>query len=137
VIHKRFLIIRQDRIGDVVLSTPLPREIKRKYPDSYVAVLVTEYTKDIYLNNPYVDEIIVFPPKNRKMGWIEYLDHVRELKRRRFDYAFMLLPDERINYILFLAGIRMRIGVGHKLLPVYNKCKECQQKEVYTIKTRS
>ena len=36
----RFLIARIDRIGDVVLSTPLPREIKKKYPDSYVAVLV-------------------------------------------------------------------------------------------------
>jgi len=34
----RFLIARIDRIGDVVLSTPLPREIKKKYPDSYVAV---------------------------------------------------------------------------------------------------
>ena len=54
----RFLISRIDRIGDVVLSTPLPREIKKKYPNSYVAVLVKHYTKDIYLNNPNVDEII-------------------------------------------------------------------------------
>jgi len=56
----RLLITRVDRIGDVVLSTPIPREIKRKYPDSFVAVLVRDYTKDVYTNNPYVDKIIVY-----------------------------------------------------------------------------
>ena len=29
----RFLIARIDRIGDVVLSTPIPREIKKTYPN--------------------------------------------------------------------------------------------------------
>ena len=48
----RILVARIDRIGDVVLSTPIPREIKRVYPDSFVSVLARHYTKDIYLNNP-------------------------------------------------------------------------------------
>ena len=56
----RILITRIDRIGDVVLSTPIPREIKKAYPDSFIAVLVKKYTRDIYLNNPYVDEIILY-----------------------------------------------------------------------------
>ena len=61
----RFLIARIDRIGDVVLSTPLPREIKKKHPNSFVAVLVKHYTKDVYFNNPNVDEIIISSsPKN-------------------------------------------------------------------------
>ena len=59
----RLLITRIDRIGDVILSTPIPREVKRKYPNSFIAVLVQDYTKDIYLNNPYVDEIIVYKLK--------------------------------------------------------------------------
>ena len=46
--NPRILITRTDRIGDVVLSTPLPRAIKKKYPESYVAVLIKKYTKDIY-----------------------------------------------------------------------------------------
>jgi ADP-heptose:LPS heptosyltransferase len=112
--HKRFLIIRQDRIGDVVLSTSLPREIKRVYPDSYVTMLVTGYTKDILLNNPHIDEIIIIPPKEVKMTWKECFSFVKKLRNRRFDFAFMLLPDERINYLIFLAGIKMRIGVGYK-----------------------
>ncbi len=109
----RILIVRHDRIGDVVLSTPLPREIKRVYPNSYVAVMVRNYTKDIYLNNSNVDEIIIYD--ETKKGLKNFFKEVKELKKYKFTHALMLLPDERINYLLFFAGISKRIGVGHKL----------------------
>ncbi len=108
----RFLICRIDRIGDVVLSTPLPREIKKNFPDSFVAVLVRKYTKDIYLNNPFVDEIIIYDEKSTFKSFLKMLKVIRSFK---FTHAFMLLPDERLNYLLFLSGIKTRIGVGHKL----------------------
>ncbi len=111
--QKRILIVRSDRLGDVVLSTPLPREIKREFPDSYVAVMLRKYTKDIYRNNPHVDDIILIDdiePGSKNYFW----NKVREIKSHRFTHALMLLPDEKINYILFFAGIPKRYGVGHK-----------------------
>lgn len=108
----RILISRPDRIGDVVLSTPIPREIKKKYPDSFVAVLLKPYTKDIYLNNPYVDEIIIYDPEDKNES---FFSRVRQIRKYGFTHGIMLLPNEKINYLLFLAGIRTRIGVGHKL----------------------
>ncbi len=108
----RFLICRIDRVGDVVLSTPLPREIKNSYPESFIAVLVRNYTKDIFINNPYVDEIIIY---DENKNYSSFLNQVKTLRKIKFEYAFMLLPNERLNYILFLAGIKTRIGVGRKL----------------------
>ena len=108
----RILISRTDRVGDVVLSTPLPREIKRNFPDSFLAVLLRPYTKDIYLNNPYIDQIILFDPDEKSNSFI---GKMKEIKKYRFSHALMLLPNERINWLLFFAGIRTRIGVGHKL----------------------
>lgn len=110
----RILVSRIDRIGDVVLSTPIPREIKKAKPESLVAVLVRKYTRDIYLNNPHVDEIILFDGEdetNPKSFW----NLVGEIRKRKFTHAFMLLPNERLNWILFFSGIPNRIGVGHKL----------------------
>jgi heptosyltransferase-3 len=104
----RILICRPDRIGDVVLSTPIPREIKKKYPDSFIAVLLREYTKDIYLNNPNVDEIILYDEKERSSLYI------KKLRGFSFTHAFMLLPQEKLNWILFFSGIKYRIGVGYK-----------------------
>ena len=129
--QKRFLICRIDRIGDVVLSTPLPREIKRKYPDSFVAVLVRKYTKDIYLNNPNVDEIIIYNEEKTSKAFFENLKKIRSYK---FNYAFMLLPDERLNYILFLSGIKTRIGVGHKLYQFLTFTKYVDRKKYIPLR---
>ncbi len=123
----RFLIARIDRIGDVVLSTPLPREIKKIYPECFIAVLVRNYTKDIYLNNPFVDEIIIYDDSDKSItSFIKQSQYIRSFK---FTYAFMLLPDERLNYLLFLAGIPYRIGVGHKIYQMLTFTKFVNRKK--------
>lgn len=112
--QKRILIVRPDRIGDVVLSTPLPRELKKTYPDSFVAVMLRKYTKDIYANNPYVDKIILVDDYDD--GSMEsFWKKVNEIRTYKFSHSLTLLPTERINYLLFFTGIPFRVGVGHKL----------------------
>lgn len=128
----RFLISRIDRIGDVVLSTPLPREIKKKYPNSFVAVLVKHYTKDIYLNNHNVDEIITYDnqDKTEKSFW----ELVREIKQYKFSHAFMLLPNAKLNYALFISGIKYRVGVGHKLYQFLTFTKYVDRKKYIPLR---
>jgi heptosyltransferase-2 len=110
----RVLVARIDRIGDVVLSTPIPREIKRANTEYFVSVLVRNYTKDIYINNLNVDEIIVYD-QNDDGSVKSFWQLVKEIRKFKFSHAFMLLPNERLNWILFFSGIPNRIGVGHKL----------------------
>src|ERR1035437_9483979 len=109
--QKRILIVRPDRIGDVILSTPIPREVKKTFPGCFIAVLVRPYTQDIYINNPNVDKIILIDDcKSIK----SFFNNVKELRKYKFTHALTLLPTERLNYILAAAGILHRIGVGHK-----------------------
>ncbi|MFZ0454501.1 MAG: glycosyltransferase family 9 protein [Ignavibacteriaceae bacterium] len=113
----RILICRPDRIGDVVLSTPIPREIKNRYPDSFIAVMLREYTKDICVNNPYIDEIILYDE-----SIIPGL-FIKKLRKFSFTHAFMLLPQEKLNWILFFSGIKYRIGVGYKFYQFISNTK--------------
>ena len=124
---QRYLIARIDRIGDVVLSTPLPREIKKKYPDSFVCVLVRNYTKDIYLNNPNVDLILTYDniDGSKKSFW----QLLKEIKKLKFSYGFMLLSNERLSYLFLIAGIQVRIGVGHKLYQILTFTKYVNRKK--------
>ncbi|MBE2280133.1 MAG: glycosyltransferase family 9 protein [Ignavibacteriaceae bacterium] len=103
---KRILIIRQDRIGDTVVTTGMPREIKNNSPGSFIAVLVREQTKPVYENNPFVDQILTLP-KEYTSGTLAKL-----LKQYNFDVALLLLPDKIICYALFRAGIKKRIMTG-------------------------
>jgi heptosyltransferase-2 len=129
----RILIARIDRIGDVVLSTPIPREIKRVHPDSFVSVLVRNYTKDIYLNNPHVDEIILFDGEDANNPK-SFSQLVKEIGKFKFTHAFMLLPNERLNWILFFSGIPNRIGVGHKLYQILSFSKYVDRKKYISFR---
>jgi heptosyltransferase-2 len=111
--QKRILIARQDRIGDVVLSTPIPRAIKSEWPDSFVALLLSNYTKDVYINNPYVDKIII-NDEIKSADINNFFIKVKEIRSYRFTHSLMLLPSKKINYMLFWSGIRHRIGDGQK-----------------------
>ena len=123
----RFLIVRPDRIGDVVLSTPIPRALKKKYPDCFVAMLVRSYTRDLFLNNPYVDEIILIDDGegNRK----PFIKSLKEIRKDKFTHSFILLPEEKNNYLLFLAGIKFRVGVGHKFYQFITNTKSVHRRK--------
>ncbi|UCH66721.1 MAG: glycosyltransferase family 9 protein [Ignavibacterium sp.] len=118
----RILVARIDRIGDVILSTPIPREIKKARPDSYVTVLVKKYTKDVYVNNPYVDKIIIYNEDTDGKPQ-SFWSLVKIMRKHSFTHAFMLLPNERLNWLLFFSFIPNRIGVGHKLYQFFSFSK--------------
>lgn len=129
----RVLVARIDRIGDVVLSTPIPREIKQADHTGFVAVLVRNYTKDIYINNPNVDEIIVYD-KNEDGSEKSFRQLVNEIKKYKFTHVFMLLPDERLNWIMFFSRIPNRIGVGHKLYQILTFSKFVDRKKYIPLR---
>jgi ADP-heptose:LPS heptosyltransferase len=109
----RLLIARIDRIGDVVLSTPIPRATKFANPDSFVAVLVREETKAVYLNNPNVDAILTIDDDKGNLKTFQQM--VSEIRKYKFTHGFMLLPQERLSWLFFLSGIPFRLGVSRKL----------------------
>lgn len=115
--QKRILIVRPDRIGDVVLSTPIPQAIKKTYPNSFVAVLVRDYTQDIFKHNPFVDKIILADKND------PFLKKVFEIRSNNFTHSLSLLPTEKLNYLLFVSGIKTRIGVGHKFYQAITNTK--------------
>jgi ADP-heptose:LPS heptosyltransferase len=106
---RRILVIRPDRIGDVVLATPLIRAIRLAHPDCHLAAMVLPHTAPVLANNPHLNEIITDSPEATSL-W----QQSRRLRASRFDTALMLLPTKRHAWMLFFAGIRTRVGVGKK-----------------------
>jgi heptosyltransferase-2 len=111
---KRILIVRTDRIGDVVLSTPVIRAIRDNFPNAYIAMMVSPCALDIVKDNPFLDEVIVYDKDNRHKNWFKSIGFAFGLKARRFDLAIVLHPANRAHITVFLAGIRRRIGFNRK-----------------------
>jgi lipopolysaccharide heptosyltransferase II len=58
---QRILVIRQhDQLGDLLLSTPVFRALKTKFPDAHITAIVRAYTEQILRNHPYIDEVLTF-----------------------------------------------------------------------------
>lgn len=109
---KNILIVRTDRIGDVVLTLPLTVIIKKHYPECKVSFLVRDYTKDILANHPFVDETIILKEEN---GRIVFFDNLKQITSRHYDACIVVNPRFTIALILFLSGIKKRIGTGYRL----------------------
>lgn len=112
---KRILIIRTDRVGDAVLSTPVVKAMRQAYPHAYIAVMAAPAAKDVFEGNPYLDEVIVFDKDLKHGGWLKTARFARSLKEKRFDLALVLHPTNRVHLITFLAGIPKRVGYDRKL----------------------
>ncbi|CUT00467.1 glycosyltransferase family 9 protein [Candidatus Chrysopegis kryptomonas] len=127
--QKRILVIRPDRVGDVVLATPLVRELRKTFPDSFIAVMLRPQTKDVFLNNPHIDDIIVDDYEGEDKGFKGFLKQVFKLRKYKFNIALHLLPTQRHAWMTFLAGIRTRINVGIRLYGVLTFMKYVSRKK--------
>ena len=106
----RILIVNVNWLGDVLFSTALIREVKKNYPESFLACMIPGRCQGILKGNPYLDEIIIFDEKDTHKGWRKTLRFIRELRARRFDTAILLHRSFTRTLICWLAGIKERIG---------------------------
>lgn len=108
---KNLLIIRTDRIGDVVLSLPLAELIKRHYPNCKVTYLLREYTECLADQHPFIDKMLLL---KEKFGKVLVKENFRELRKHNFDTCVIVYPTFQTALITFLSGIKNRIGTGYR-----------------------
>ncbi|MDR3626728.1 MAG: glycosyltransferase family 9 protein [Ignavibacteriaceae bacterium] len=108
---KNLLIVRTDRIGDVVLSLPLAGIIKKHYPECRITFLLREYTLPLALNNPFIDEVIVLKENN---GKVLLNDNIHLVSKNKYDSVIVVSPSFIITLLIFLCRIKNRIGTGYR-----------------------
>ncbi len=111
---QRILIIRTDRMGDVVLSTPVLTAIKNTWPLSHTTMMIAPYTHDVISGHPDLDEILIDDAKGEHQGVKGLFKLVRLIRSKRFDTVLVLHPSTRLAILCWLAGIPNRIGTGYR-----------------------
>ena len=110
----KILLIRLRLIGDVVFTTPIPRAIKREWPDASVSYLVEEAAAPILATNRFIDELIVV---QRARGVRRVLEDIRlsaRLRSARYDVVLDLHGGPRSSLLTFASGAAQRIGYAVK-----------------------
>ena len=94
------LVVVTRRIGDVLLTTPLIRSLKRAWPGAAIDALVFAGTEGVLAANPDIRRVITIAERPR-IG-----DHLRLLAAiaRRYDLALSVVPGDRPTLYAWLAG---------------------------------
>ncbi|MBT3880898.1 MAG: glycosyltransferase family 9 protein [Candidatus Scalindua sp.] len=108
---KKILVIRLDRIGDMVVTTPIFRALKENLPDVHVTALTNPVNNNIVINNPFIDCILVYDRENKHKSFNSRLTFFRSIRERKFD----LVIDPYLDYELKTSFITRFVGNGFRL----------------------
>jgi heptosyltransferase-2 len=102
--NPKILIRVPNWIGDAVVSTAFVAACVQMHPGSSISVLAHKRVAPLFENNPDISELITLDP-GRSLWQI-----ARELKKEKFDVAYILPISFSSTLMAFLAGIPKRIG---------------------------
>ncbi|MCX7735686.1 MAG: glycosyltransferase family 9 protein [Candidatus Kapabacteria bacterium] len=103
---KKIAIVRTDKLGDMVLTLPMAKAIKETFPDKYITLISSKYTKPLLENLKCIDKKFFLEDFNDGINGI--------FNNEKFDVVFF--PRPRFNECLsaFLTGQKLRVGSAYR-----------------------
>lgn len=113
---EKILVLRYRFIGDTLLTVPFLRNLRAANPDAQIDMVVAPKSGEVIGCCPYVDNFIYFDTtrkhryenveEKRKSFW----SYVKLFREAKYDKAYILKRSLSSALLVFLAGIRDRIG---------------------------
>lgn len=127
--NERILVVRTDRIGDLVLATPVFECLKRNFSNLIIDALVSQYARPILDNNPFINEVFIYGESDRR-------SLLNTLRQNRYGLCLLIYPRFRLVWLLYRAGISIRVGTAFRWYSflfthkVYQHRKEVKKHEL-------
>ena len=106
----KILLVRLRLIGDVVLTTPLIRALRRKYPGARLTYVVEAAAAQVVRGNRNLTDIVVVAKTRGFARVCDDLAMARRLRRERFDVAIDLHGGPRAAWLTWSSAAPVRIG---------------------------
>ena len=109
---RHILVIRTAYIGDVVMTMPMIKPLKTRFPGARISFLTSTAAAPLLINNPDIDAVIAFNP-----FWfyparlVDYLKFIRKMRHHRFDLIIEARGDIReILLLVFPLSARYKLS---------------------------
>ena len=116
-IINKILVIRNDKLGDFILSLPVFALIKQHLPLAQVHAFIPNYTCEIALNCNSVDKVIIDPGSSAKFS--EQLEALRIIRKEEYDAIITLYSTTRVGILSFLSGAKYRLAPATKIAQIF------------------
>jgi ADP-heptose:LPS heptosyltransferase len=118
--HKRvksILLIRLDRIGDLVMTLPAISAVRDNFPNARIDLLIQKSNFPLLENVDGIDHAIEFSlpmyggQGAKNVGFFEWLRLILSLRRSQYDLAIDFRGDDAARKIMLFSGVRIRAGL--------------------------
>jgi ADP-heptose:LPS heptosyltransferase len=109
------LVIRTDKIGDLILSTPAIASVRRSAPAARLTLLVSPYNRPVVEGWSVPDAVVSYDrgwPLSRRLAL------VRELRDLRIDLCLVLHADVESYVVARTTGAQRRVGLVNSRRPL-------------------
>lgn len=108
--YRKILLVRTDRVGDLVLTTPTIASFRRSWPDARVEIVVNEYTEPVMRHSPDVDAVHVL----RRGASRRQAREIMRVLGAGADIAVALAPRAQDHLLAAWTRAPRRIGYVYK-----------------------
>ena len=116
---KKILVVRNDKLGDLLVSFSTFATLKKNLPDTEIHVLVSKYTAPMAQMCKYIDRVIVDPtsiePAGKLASFAQTLTLIKMLKQQEYEAVITLFSSPHVALAVFLAKIPVRISPATKI----------------------
>ena len=88
----KILILKRDKVGDMLLMTPMLAHLRRELPDAEIHMLANDYNAWVIQDDPNIDKLWIYPrvklgDEVRPFAVIKQLWQLVALRAQRYDFA--------------------------------------------------
>ncbi len=98
-IAPRILVIRMSSLGDIILTAPVLRNLRRRWPGARITMLVKPQFAEAAAKNPFISDILAFT---------DFASALRAIKKGRYDILIDLHANLRSRLLSVFSGIKRK-----------------------------
>lgn len=110
----KILVINTKFLGDLIVSTPGLKALRKKNRDSEIVLLTRKGYEDTLRNNPNISRVISFDFGIKKKNFFSRISaeikFIRQIRKEKFDVIISLHPGDRIAFLTWFSGAKIRIA---------------------------
>ncbi|HNY49691.1 MAG TPA: glycosyltransferase family 9 protein [Smithella sp.] len=104
---QKILVIQLRQLGDVLMTTPVVRQLRKIYPAAQIDFLTEKLGANVYRYNPHVNNLKIIP---RKAGVWDIFLLTNALRKEKYDLTVDCFSNPKSAQITFLSAARESVG---------------------------
>jgi heptosyltransferase-3 len=105
----KVLINRSDAIGDSILTSPMAKIIKEKYPEAKITFLISNKSADIFKSHPYIDNYRIYHRNAR--FYLKIREIFKIFSEFKPDHYFYVGGGYLPNFVAWFTRVAFRGGL--------------------------